>query len=91
VVYITCRRRRRKQIIGASRAFLAWAPPTQGVMKINIDTFVAKTENKGAVNAICGNNPEILEALSCANAMCPATDLQLNTIKISFDCLSVVK
>lgn len=36
-------------------------------------------------------NPEVLEAMACAEALSLASDMQLNNIQVSSDCLSVIK
>ena len=85
-----------------------WLLPPAGTTKINVDGAVAKTENRGAVSAVCRDDtgtfvgasaitvegitdPEVLEAVACAEALSLASDLQLARVYVSSDCLNIIK
>jgi ribonuclease HI len=85
----------------------SWIPPPQGMVKINVDAAVRKTEKVGAVAAICRsangdflgasvvvvegiNDPAILEAMACREALALALDLDLTHVRVASDCAEVI-
>jgi ribonuclease HI len=80
-----------------------WTMPPTGLTNMNVDGVVAKTQEKGAVGAICKDDqglflgasagildPATLEALACREALELAGDIHVDKVMIALDCLTVV-